>query len=335
MLLSPIDCPVSDPQMGKPIALQFVFRPTRSAIRGITLAPTPKDPKSLNGVKIEKYLITIPYDGDQWINGAAMQKATVQVNYDGEPLSKPNSVLVYDKKDILTQDDVINKWMAARAKSAAGDPEKEFFLAIDQWTFDAQGQEERGKTLSKIEANLRRRGGQRSRGVELLIPIHDEDVGLFSKVADLLQGLLLRHFNDQIPAETKACTRFAAGLLKQSKILMAKELPEFSAGDADSAYIFYFAEFAAAMIDLGTLRKVDPKTRQFWSDRLNMFARMQAIFMERWKNSLPIKFDKIGSTAEPLPGVPSDLMKPYDEAHSIKEVASLMVNESAKMDWSH
>ncbi len=124
-----------------------------------------------------------------------------------------------------------------------------------------------------------------------------DDVDMLNRVCALIEPLMVTHLGttDRI---LDAFDRFAAGLLRHDCGRLVDDgqgKRKINSCDADSAFVFLFAELAFAAVELG---------RAEWAAYLNGFVRMQQIYIDRWAPMPPPPADRYFSDYnEPNPDV--------------------------------
>lgn len=322
-----------------PVGGQLVFQPTRSVLSPhVALSPPVSGAAGL--AEVDRFLITVRDPAGKWVGDDAQAPRRIGISYEGEPLRPVGFVWQYDDSTWLDQDELIEEWICCRRKRAEGLTGAAFFLDIDLWSLkelmtraSQQERNQRARATEEVTGALKNRVWYRAMGysVELLRILNPN---YFLEVERRLRALLDLHFSGDLDREVTACEQFAAGQLRQVCPPAAEGLLGFSAGDPDSANLFFFAEFAIAIVEIGVSGLISEEIAQFWRCRVNMFARMQAIYLKRWESRGPRRFAEYDSSAPQLLTVPEEVLCPYRAAgDDPRALDALIVGQIRKMTW--
>lgn len=223
----------------------------------------------------------------------------------------------------------VANWVECRRRCIGDDSGAAVFLDIDLHSLPefVESGSPRHRALKLVEAHLLKRIRHRARGVTIFPP----EAGLIEHFLEI-ERFMHRAFEDHLHGdrekETKACEDFAAGRFAYQRA--CGDLGKgYVPGDADSAYILLFAEFALAMAEL------DIEASRRWAPRVHMFARMQPIFLQRWKSAGrdPECFRLYDGTAPPLTEYPPELVEALqvydDHKHDLDKLRALMTSQVA------
>lgn len=203
------------------------------------------------------------------------------------------------------------QWIECRRSTARGCGARLFFLELElqsveplMFAWNPQQRAERLKHVRAVFGLLRLRLGQRAWSL-----VHDElneraKVSLCA-VADFMQAALRRFLNDDTDTIGRAFDAFAAGLLRQDCGMLHGQMRNAVTCDADSAFVFYFAELAFAFAE------VNESLAAYWTRLLNCFIRAQTIYLARWAADDPQCFSKYKGAVPPLTCVPEATTRLY------------------------
>lgn len=289
-------------------ALQILFYPTRSLIEpGVSFEPLSKGAGS---VAVDRFLVTVPTPTDKWGDVPADVTREIVVYYQGEPLRLARVAWVTPGDELLNMDTLLQQWISCRRKQCVDKPDASFFLDVDLQSLPVLIAHDpvKAKEFRWLQERLMAHLDWRLGGVNLP-QTEPALVRPLREVERFMQKAFDCHFKGNPVAEEKACEEFAAGQLRHACKYSDADGYEYHAGDADSAFIFLFAELALALVKLGG----DVGDR--WRPRVSMMARMQPIFLTRWTESGndPRCFRRYDGTAKPLGTYPPALVEELRE----------------------
>lgn len=231
----------------------------------------------------------------------------IRTVYRGEPTRDLLVSYISDEKDRYNAGDLRADWMACREKGAKTRGQK-FFLDLDQQThrqflylvLDPAAKKLRGEQLDLVFGYL-------SRKIRVLAGVATFPYPIpwpskMKDIADLIEGRVREHYVADFVGAMKDFEGFAAGVHRQ-ECPLGPGLPSVVAADADSAYVFFFAQFALEIIDHASQGNGDEwdARAEFWRQFLKVFVQMQTIYLRRWKANDPKCFREYLSEVPKLP----------------------------------
>lgn len=250
----------------------------------------------------------------------------VVTDYLGEPMQVIITQWIRSETDIVNARQLMREWVCCRQCEAQGNEEKQLMLDIDLNTNEyllpfqlhESRHEERMQVVGRVSGHLYSRLVTRAGfGGTGATPVNE-----LAAVADLFRDIILRHFHD-IPLAVRAFERFALGALSQACPMSPLLGQSFKGGDVDSANVFLFAEMALAVIETAAQQENAPGLSELWRERadfwiqfVNVFVRMQSIYLARWpEEEDPKCFNCYGKLARPpsLARVPRDIADEFEE----------------------
>ncbi|HVP72924.1 MAG TPA: hypothetical protein VMS30_04250 [Phycisphaerales bacterium] len=245
------------------------------------------------------------------------EEPTLTMEFVGEPLQPIGHVWtslddMRQLRNAIDPNKEITEWIKCRTTGAKNDPAKKMFLEIDKASLPnlmpglkAAARAKRQQQLNAVMPELQRRLGLRKRSAGLIPPTHMKSD--MEAASMLVRRAIEKSFKIKggpskkkpvkidLAATQSAFDRFAAGLLRQQCAVSHVDLQNRTrlACDADSAFVFMFAELALTLIDLGS------KEAKFWKPLLNSLVRMQRIYVLR-HNPDPACFKDYGKVPPPV-----------------------------------
>ncbi|MCB9852571.1 MAG: hypothetical protein H6819_05710 [Phycisphaerales bacterium] len=212
----------------------------------------------------------------------------IRITFKGEPLRVLKSSWIGQKSDIYDPRASKLRWLECREKDADNEWQR-FFLLLDKHTnsnflFSVLSQEEearRQEALDLVSGYISKRMMEIA-GVRCF-PTNTLRHGAVAEISDLIECLITKAYGNDVDMAIEGFDRFAAGWLRQTCDI-SPEYRNFSACDADSAFVFFFGQFALAVLEHARDRS-DRRWREreaYWRRLLNVFVRMQTLFLERW-----------------------------------------------------
>lgn len=214
----------------------------------------------------------------------------VRTQYVGEALREIRADWVYSEQDVINPRTLKRRWICCR-QSGIRTPAQAYFLDLDINTnpplffleLSSEAARTRTQVIQAMQGNLhdrlRWRAGFTGRpGLPL---------AALASVADLMERLIRSHYQEDWSAAIDGFEQFACGLLAQD-CEIGPRYPTFRGGDIDTGLVFAFAELVFAILEAPSDPAAQPQLQRwqqrasFWRRFLNVFVRMQNIYLARW-----------------------------------------------------
>lgn len=254
--------------------------------------------------------LRIPQDREGFLAAWNNQAAGIEIPYVGEPPLLVAHVWLGPNEAEIDEHAELEQWLKCRRRFAVYDAAHAFFLELDEKTlvpFLRNPANSDVRDLSSRQLYSRLYSRARVGDADAL---DDHAIQLCRGLSDMMRAAFVTHFEDDMDRIGSAMDRFAAGWLREYCEPNDARLRDFATvgGDADSANIFMFAEFALAMDEAKY-----PTHGTSWLAYLNHFVRMQDIYMARYGENPPRRFKDYRAPSPILKGSLREIQSIYDK----------------------